>query len=83
MGKGRPELSISFSGRPDSRTEVMAFLEFVWEHLFGFISFFWSVFSFWAIWQFCDFCLSRLKVRLKKPWVLDQKNGLDDGNDRS
>ena len=31
----------------------------------------WTVFSFWAVWQFYDFLLGKLKIRLKKPWKLE------------
>jgi len=40
-------------------------------YLLDFASFFWGVFSFWLCWQLCDFGLSRLKVKLKKPWLMD------------
>lgn len=53
-----------------------ALLNCVWEHVCNFLSFFWSVFSFWALWQLCDFGLSRLKVKLRKPWVVEQKESL-------
>lgn len=39
-------------------------------------SYFWNVFMFWACWQFCDFVLTKLKVRLKKPWRLDSEDFL-------
>lgn len=51
----------------------MQVFDFLFEHTTSFLSFFWSVFSFWACWQFCDFGLSVLKVRLKKPWLVEQK----------
>lgn len=40
-------------------------------YLLDFACFFWSVFSFWLCWQLCDFALSRLKVKLKKPWSVE------------
>jgi len=36
-----------------------------------FFSYFWEVFCFWACWQVCDFILSRLKVKLRKPWKVE------------
>jgi hypothetical protein len=30
------------------------------------------VFKWWALWQCFDFCLTRLKVKLRKPWVLSK-----------
>jgi hypothetical protein len=33
----------------------------------------WITEMFWLLWQFCDYCLSRLKVRLRKPWVVEVK----------
>ena len=43
----------------------------VFDSLLSFLSFFWSVFAFWALWQVCDFLLARVKVKLRKPWVVD------------
>lgn len=28
------------------------------------------VLKWWALWQVFDFCMSRLKIKLRKPWVL-------------
>jgi hypothetical protein len=41
------------------------------DHFVNFLSFFWEVFTFWIVWQCCDYGLGKLKVRLKKPWVVD------------
>jgi hypothetical protein len=41
------------------------------DSLLSFLSFFWSVFAFWALWQVCDFLLARIKVKLRKPWVVE------------
>tara|TARA_Y100000034_G_C6661433_1_gene289991 strand:- start:181 stop:402 length:222 start_codon:yes stop_codon:yes gene_type:complete len=35
-------------------------------------SYFWQVFTFWACWQICDWVLSRLKIKLRKPWILSK-----------
>jgi hypothetical protein len=32
------------------------------------------VFKWWACWQIFDFTLTKLKIKLRKPWILDQKN---------
>lgn len=53
----------------------MQVFDFIFEHVCSFLSFFWSVFSFWALWQLCDYGLSRLKVRLTKPWDLAREKG--------
>jgi len=33
-----------------------------------------TVFKWWALWQFFDFILGRLKIKLKKPWDLQSKS---------
>lgn len=61
-------------------------LVFLWSLFVDFLSFFWSVFSFWALWQLCDFTLSRLKFKLRKPWVMSEdkkpEEGLPENRDR-
>lgn len=37
-----------------------------------FSSYFWEVFTFWACWQVCDWALTKLKVKLRKPWVVQK-----------
>lgn len=49
---------------------VDAVLQYAW----SFLQFFWGVFSFWALWQVCDWGLSRLKVKLRKPWSIEGEN---------
>jgi hypothetical protein len=38
-----------------------------------FSEYFWTVFTFWACWQICDFVLARLKVKLRKPWIVESE----------
>lgn len=35
-----------------------------------------TVLKWWAMWQFFDFILGKLKIRLRKPWVVAGKDGL-------
>lgn len=44
------------------------------DYALRFLEFFWSVFSFWAVWQTCDWILQKCKVRLKKPWVIKKED---------
>jgi len=31
------------------------------------------VLKWWALWQVFDFSLTRMKIKLRKPWTLDSK----------
>ena len=31
------------------------------------------VLKWWALWQVFDFILTKLKIKLRKPWILDHK----------
>ncbi len=48
-------------------------VDYVLDHVWAFLQYFWSVFSFWALWQCCDWMLGKLKIKLRKPWVLGSK----------
>ena len=42
-------------------------------------NYFWTVFTFWACWQICDFLLTKLKVRLRKPWIVESEKSEKQG----
>ena len=48
-------------------------MDYVLDQGWAFLQYFWSVFTFWALWQFCDWTLGKLKIKLRKPWILGSK----------
>lgn len=51
-----------------------ALIDFLCVQAEHFLSFFWSVFSLWAVWQFCDYCLHKLGIKFVKPWTLERQS---------